>query len=85
MVAQESCPAVPDFTHPDNFTDLWAYVSWQIMKGGGSPFLEGRVGEVCPGRNSSKRDASAAPASAPGHVQCFKRDLGADAAVTPPR
>lgn len=28
---------MPDFTHPDNFTDLWAYVSWQIMKGGGSP------------------------------------------------
>lgn len=33
MVVRESCPAVPDFTHPDNFTDLWAYVSWQIMKG----------------------------------------------------
>lgn len=80
MVVRESCPAVTDFTHPDNFTDLWAYVSWQIMKGCWSPFLEGHVGEVCSGRNSFKRDATCAaslPPPRPAMSNAFKRDLRA--------
>lgn len=42
--------------------------------------LEGHVGEVCPGRNSSKRDATCAaalPPPRPAMSNAFKRDLGA--------